>query len=95
MVTAAFDVVQIDLSTLLTDIANGASRTTIRQDEQNLHAAIVQFIQAETRFERDERHDLFPHGKGGEHSGESAASRDLDILDAVFADLAKLPGDFR
>ncbi|HEY1860860.1 MAG TPA: TIGR03118 family protein [Gemmataceae bacterium] len=95
MVTAAFDVVQIDLSTLLTDIANGASRTTIRQDEQNLHAAIVQFIQAETRFERDERADLFPHGKGREHSGESAASRDLDILDAVFADLAKLPGDFR
>jgi len=94
MVTAAFDVVQIDLNTLLTDIANGASRATVRQDEKDLHAAIMQFIQAERRFERDERHDLFSHGKGDERSGESAASRDLDLLDSVFADLAKLPGDF-
>jgi uncharacterized protein (TIGR03118 family) len=93
MVTAAFDVVQIDLNTLLTDIANGASRATIRQDEKDLHAAIMQFIQAERRFERDERHDLFSHGKGDEDSREAAASRDLDILDAVFADLANLPGN--
>jgi uncharacterized protein (TIGR03118 family) len=94
MVTAAFDVVQIDLNTLLTDIANGASRATIRQDERNLRAAIEQFIRAEIRFERDERDDLFPHGMRGEDSGDAAPSRDLDLLDTVFADLGRLPGAF-
>jgi uncharacterized protein (TIGR03118 family) len=93
MVIAAFDVVQIDLNTLLTDISNGASQTTIRQDEMNLHAAIIQFIQAEIRFVRDEREDQSPRRPAAAVSGERHDLRDLDILDAVFAEFGKVPGD--
>jgi uncharacterized protein (TIGR03118 family) len=83
MVTAALDVVQIDLNTLQTDIANGAPKATIRQDFKDLNAALVQLGQAEERFADDVRAD--DSGKG---RNESAAHKhDQDLLDDLFTDL--------
>jgi uncharacterized protein (TIGR03118 family) len=65
-VIAFIDVVQIDLNTLKTDIANGASKATIKQDLQTLEAALVDLAHAEHNFARDVRQDLGVafHAKG-------------------------------
>jgi uncharacterized protein (TIGR03118 family) len=77
MVTAALDVVQLDLTALQNDLASGASRDTIRQDVQTLDAALVNLIRAEIQFARDARADLGTgHHKGGDH----------DDLDDFFGD---------
>ena len=84
MVTAAVDVFLIDLNTLQTDLAAGASRATIRQDIQTLRRPLVDVIHAEVRFAADARDDL----------GTSAhKGRDHDDLDDLFADLGSLLRD--
>src|SRR5262245_60386426 len=53
MVQAALDVVQLDLNAFLMDSSSGASRATLRQDLQNLQAALVQLVQTEQQFAKD------------------------------------------
>jgi len=50
MVTAALDVVQIDLAGLHFDIANGQPRATIQQDLATLRSDTVQFVQFQKLF---------------------------------------------
>jgi uncharacterized protein (TIGR03118 family) len=72
MVTAFVDVVLLDLQTLQSDIASGASRDTIKQDLQTLKSDFVDLVHAEKAFARDVRQDL---GIAG-HKGDN----DLDDL---------------
>ncbi len=65
-VTAALDVVQLDVTTLQSDLASGADKATIRQDVQALNAALLDLIHAEVRFARDARRDA---GLGRHHDG--------------------------
>jgi uncharacterized protein (TIGR03118 family) len=83
-VTAAVDVFLIDLNTLQTDLAAGASRATIRQDIQTLNSALVDVIHAEVRFAADARDDLGTSANKG---------RDHDDVDDLFADLGSLLRD--
>jgi uncharacterized protein (TIGR03118 family) len=66
-VTAALDVVLLDLKALQTDIAAGASKDTIRQDIQTLNGALVDLVHAEVRFAHDARTDLGIKGHKGDH----------------------------
>jgi uncharacterized protein (TIGR03118 family) len=83
MVQAALDLVQLDLTTFLTDSANGASQTTLRQDLHNLQAAQVQLIKSEILFAADQIQDSDPKAA----APHFARGPDLDALDEVFADL--------
>jgi uncharacterized protein (TIGR03118 family) len=87
MVIAALDVVQIDLNTLLTDIANGASKDTIKQDRKDLRAAVEQFERAERDFARDVRADA-----SGNRHDDAARARNhaMDAVDDAFADFGRL-----
>ena len=49
-VTAALDVVQLDLNALNADIANSQPQAIIQQDLATLHADTVQFVQIENQF---------------------------------------------
>jgi uncharacterized protein (TIGR03118 family) len=53
-VTAALDVVQIDLAKLTADINNGASSSTIAQDKQILNTDFGVLALAETQFAQDQ-----------------------------------------
>ena len=50
MVTAALDVVQLELNTLTRDIANSEPKATIQLDLKTLRADTVQFVQFEKKF---------------------------------------------
>src|SRR5262249_10517973 len=84
MVTAALDVVLLDVQALLKDIANGASRATIKQDLKTLQADLTQFEKAEKQFLKDER-----HASSSKHDTARALKHDLDDLDDLFAQLAR------
>jgi uncharacterized protein (TIGR03118 family) len=55
-VVAALDVVQIDLTTLNSDINSGASASTIAQDRQNLNTDFAALVLAEQQFAQDSDH---------------------------------------
>jgi uncharacterized protein (TIGR03118 family) len=93
MVQAALDVVQADLAIVIQDISSGAPQATINQAIQDLDAAFVQLIRAEIRFAADTRADLGSHGHGDATSSGLARRQDIEALDALFADLGRLPGD--
>jgi uncharacterized protein (TIGR03118 family) len=57
MVTAFFDIVQIDLNTLNSDIAANAPANTIKQDIKTLLADTAQFIKAQKQFLHDTHKD--------------------------------------
>jgi uncharacterized protein (TIGR03118 family) len=86
-VTAALDVVQLDLDTVLQDIANNAPKATLKQDLQTLATDERALVQVELAFLADARSDAFSH----KHHGDDSRGFDLD---ALFADLRDLPGDF-
>ncbi len=78
MVTAAFDVVQIALQTLLTDIDSGAAQGTIKQDRKDLRTAERQFRHAERQFLNDA------------HQDDPMNMASVAALDSVFAEISKL-----
>jgi hypothetical protein len=85
-VTAALDVVQIDLTTLTNDMANGASRSTIAQDLQTLNSDFAALERAEQRFAED-GHDDRHHRREADAARHSpAVGHVAEALDAVFAD---------
>jgi hypothetical protein len=86
-VTAALDVVQLELTTVQQDLANGVTGDQLRQDLQALNAALVDLIRAEVRFAADARQD---QSGGGEDGSTHGAAR--SALDAHFADLGGLLG---
>jgi uncharacterized protein (TIGR03118 family) len=88
MLQAAVDVFQIDLNTLIKDIASGASRDQIKQDVKAVDAAFVALVRAELKFAADEGHDLSTHhGHGGDR-----LSHELEELFAELRDvLRRLP----
>jgi uncharacterized protein (TIGR03118 family) len=79
-VTAALDVVQIDVGIVQKDIANGVTGAQLRQDIQNLNSALVDLTRAEITFAIDARRDV---GSAG-HNGP-----DRDALDDLFAALTR------
>jgi uncharacterized protein (TIGR03118 family) len=83
-VTAALDIVQLDLTQLQTDIANNASRATIRQDLRTLHADVVALIHAEIAFAHDARVDA-----DSDHDNDSGHHGDSDDFDDFFAGLGR------
>jgi uncharacterized protein (TIGR03118 family) len=58
MVTADLDVFQLALGALQTDLTNGASKATIRQDVQDVNTALAALVSAEIQFARDARNDV-------------------------------------
>jgi uncharacterized protein (TIGR03118 family) len=58
LVTGATDVFQMSVATFIKDAGAGASKATLRQDLQNIQAALIQLIQIEHRFAEDARDDL-------------------------------------
>jgi uncharacterized protein (TIGR03118 family) len=89
MVIAALDVVQIDLNTLISDIASGAPKATILQDLKTLRADEVQFLHIQHEFLEDVRDDA----SGQEKAAAAKAGLDLDGLDNLFADLGRFGRD--
>jgi uncharacterized protein (TIGR03118 family) len=73
------DVFQINLNTLLADIAAGASRATIRQDMLALNKSRAELVQAEKSFARDVRADSDPA------QAAPVANAVDDALDAFFS----------
>src|SRR5262249_31856227 len=90
MVQADLDVVQLDLTTVLMDIAQGVPSSQLQQDIQTLNADLGVLVRAEIRFTFDEFKD--------QHHGEKTATglsgaghgAGLHALDSVFAKLAAL-----
>jgi uncharacterized protein (TIGR03118 family) len=89
MVQAALDVVQLDLTAFQHDLASGASKTTLRQDLQDLQAAIVQFEQAERQFVHDTRADSSSHGHNASSLVHPLKGLDLGGLDDLLGDFGK------
>jgi hypothetical protein len=83
-VTAALDVVQLDLAKLTSDISSGAPPSTIAQDSQTLQTDFAALALAERQFAQDSRDDQ-PANDEGAPSGAAASAQD-----AVFADLGRL-----
>jgi uncharacterized protein (TIGR03118 family) len=83
MVTAAQDVVKLDLDTLHMDISSGAAKTVIQQDLQNLRAAVVQFVQLQAQQLRDTRLDQSPPRHGNDHDSTDHPSGH-DLFNALF-----------
>jgi uncharacterized protein (TIGR03118 family) len=84
-VQAALDIVQLDLTAILTDINTGASEATLIQAIHTLNADVVALVKAEIRFAVDQAHD-----SGKEGSTHHFA---LDVLEDIFADLGRLTND--
>jgi hypothetical protein len=71
-VTAALDVVQLDLAKLTSDISSGAPQSTIAQDRQTLNTDFAALIRAEQQFAQDSREDQ-PADDEGASSGARRA----------------------
>jgi uncharacterized protein (TIGR03118 family) len=70
-VTAAVDVVQLDLMQLQQDVAAGMSPATIRQDLQTLRSDLQTLVRTEVRFAVDARLDAHAAAMGhGNHDGD-------------------------
>jgi uncharacterized protein (TIGR03118 family) len=87
-VTAALDVVQLDLATLTADINSGASPSTIAQDRQTLNTDFGTLVLAEQQFARDQDsgHDAGTGAMPAPGTGHDTSTQALDRL------LAALPG---
>jgi hypothetical protein len=92
MIQADLDVVQLDLTAVLNDIKNGASRQQLRQDIQTLDAALVLLVRDEARFADDTFDDMHPHRRDDDGGG-SGRDEGGNALEAVFSDLRDLLGD--
>jgi uncharacterized protein (TIGR03118 family) len=94
-VTAAFDVVQLDLQVVANDLATGVTGSTLNQDIAKFDAAFVQFINAEIDFIQDSFHDATSSAsKSGSASHSSLPGADVRELDALFADFDGALRDF-
>jgi uncharacterized protein (TIGR03118 family) len=88
-VQGAVDVVQMDLTTLLNDIQNGASQDTINQDIKTLNADVRQLVRIEVAFAKD-AHDDLGGGALVRHHGKESPGAALRALDKLFGDLGGL-----
>jgi hypothetical protein len=82
-VTAAVDVVQLDLATLTADISGGASASTIAQDRRTLEADFGALVLAEQQFARDQ--------DGGHDAGTAAGAGRAAATQAIDRLFAALP----
>jgi uncharacterized protein (TIGR03118 family) len=85
----AIDVVQMDLTNLLNDIASGASQDTINQDTQTLSDDARQLARIEIALARDVQDDLGGSSLVRSHAKEPPAAA-LLALDKLWADLGHL-----
>jgi hypothetical protein len=86
MLQAAIDVVQINLNTVVHDLATGVSGADLAQAFRDLNDSLVQLVHAERRFAADTRADLMG---GGSASTGSMHGLDLDDLGELFVDLSR------
>jgi hypothetical protein len=80
---AALDVVQLDLTTLISDINSGASQSTIAQDTQTLNTDSAALILAEQQFAKDSRHDQGMAAMTAPGAHHAAAMQNIDRLFAA------------
>ncbi|HEV3443286.1 MAG TPA: TIGR03118 family protein [Gemmataceae bacterium] len=83
VVVAALDVVQLDLTTLISDINSGASQSTIAQDTQTLNTDSAALTLAEQQFAKDSRHDQGMAAMTAPGAHHAAAMQNIDRLFAA------------
>jgi len=90
MVQADLDVVQLDLTAVLTDISTGAPASQLQIDLQTLNTDISNLVNAEIKFTIDESTDHFHSGKSAADLSGAARGQFHHALDTIFAELATL-----
>ncbi len=82
-VTAALDIVLLDVSAVQNDLATGASKTQLKQDLKTLRVDLHKLVHLEKAFNRDALADALS-GRNGMH-GANHGKNDNNFLDLFFA----------